>query len=152
MYLEAHASIVPIKKNWYEWPFPSRLCETFSHAGALLFKMEAAVRMGYTNSACIDEPCAWNQCFVNKVTPAPIHDIKFDKESTKEKLQAVKRRKKVTIDAPTDTEKKNSFLNKLQSLDQNIVGWCAFNVYANPFVDLGPKPNSNHVPQSLRTV
>ncbi|KAL3885006.1 hypothetical protein ACJMK2_025105 [Sinanodonta woodiana] len=33
------------------------LGETCSHIGALLFKIEAAVRLGYTSSTCTDRPC-----------------------------------------------------------------------------------------------
>ena len=34
-----------------------RTGETCSHLGALLYKMEAAVRLGYTSAACTDLPC-----------------------------------------------------------------------------------------------
>ena len=36
------------------------LGESCSHIGALLFKMEAAVRLGYTKKACTSEACKWN--------------------------------------------------------------------------------------------
>ena len=70
-----------------------RLGESCSHIGALLFKLEAAVRLGYTSSTCTDVPCAWNQCFVRKVNPAIVCDIKFYKESAKQKLRDSKKRK-----------------------------------------------------------
>ena len=44
------------------------LGETCSHIAAVLFKIEAAVRLGYTSVACTDEPCQWNACFVKKTT------------------------------------------------------------------------------------
>ncbi|XP_013411941.1 uncharacterized protein LOC106174794 [Lingula anatina] len=53
------------------------LGESCSHVGALLYKIEAAVRLGYTTSACTDEPCVWNECFVKNVEPAPIAEINF---------------------------------------------------------------------------
>jgi len=37
------------------------LGETCSHVAALLFTIEAAVRLGYTSSAPTDELCKWNQ-------------------------------------------------------------------------------------------
>ena len=44
------------------------LGETCSHIAAVLFKIEAALRLGYTSVACTDEPCQWNACFVKKTT------------------------------------------------------------------------------------
>ena len=43
------------------------LGETCSHVSGLLFKIEAAVRIEYTKTACTDEACQWNINFVNKV-------------------------------------------------------------------------------------
>ena len=43
------------------------LDETCSHVGALLFKVEYACRMGYTNKVCTDIPCRWNDDFVDDV-------------------------------------------------------------------------------------
>ena len=37
-----------------------------SHIGTLLFKLEAAVRTGFTKKACTDVACTWNQNFVKK--------------------------------------------------------------------------------------
>ena len=42
------------------------LGESYSHTGALLFKLEAAVRAGFTKNACTDVACTWNQDFVEK--------------------------------------------------------------------------------------
>ncbi|KAL3884662.1 hypothetical protein ACJMK2_024780 [Sinanodonta woodiana] len=64
------------------------LGETCSHIGALLFKIEAAVRLGYTSSTCTDRPCEWNACFVKNVEPKKNsrHNILQDccKRETKE--------------------------------------------------------------------
>ena len=46
--------------------------ESCSHFGALLFKMEVAVRLGYTKKACTSEACKWNNDFVKKVKGEPI--------------------------------------------------------------------------------
>ena len=40
------------------------LGESSSYIGALLFKLEAAVRTGFTKKACTDVACAWSQDFV----------------------------------------------------------------------------------------
>jgi hypothetical protein len=54
-----------------------RLSESCSHIGAVLFKVEAAVKLGYTKTACTEEPCKWNEDFVKTVVPAKINAIKF---------------------------------------------------------------------------
>ena len=50
------------------------LGETCSHIAALLFKVEACVRLGYTNLACTSRPCTWNQAFSKKVSTSFMHD------------------------------------------------------------------------------
>ncbi|VDI60785.1 Hypothetical predicted protein [Mytilus galloprovincialis] len=57
------------------------LAESCSHIAALLFKVEAAVRLGYTTKLCTELPCKWNADFVKKVQPAPVKDIQFYKTS-----------------------------------------------------------------------
>ena len=44
----------------------SGLCELRSHIGVLLFKLETAVRTGFTKKTCTDVACTWNQDFVKK--------------------------------------------------------------------------------------
>lgn len=46
--------------------FPS-LGEVCSHVAAVLFKIEAAFRVGYTKPSCTSMPCKWNKMFVDKV-------------------------------------------------------------------------------------
>ena len=82
------------------------LGEVCSHVAALLFKVEAACRLGYNKPSCTSLPCKWNQMFKTKVsmlhpigvylyayeiicttnfptqsqvTPAPVVDIEFVK-------------------------------------------------------------------------
>ena len=45
------------------------LGELCSHIGVLLFKLEAAVRTGFTKKACTDVACTCNQDFVKKINP-----------------------------------------------------------------------------------
>ncbi len=54
-----------------------RLGESCSHIGALLFKIEAAVRAGFIARACTDESCQWNNDFVSEIQGAPLAEIKF---------------------------------------------------------------------------
>ncbi|XP_033740302.1 uncharacterized protein LOC117327441 [Pecten maximus] len=125
------------------------LGETCSHIGALLFKMEAAVRFGYTRSTCTDESCLWNQCFTKDVQPAPISDIKFYKQAAKDRLT---NKKFKTQPTPSTEEEQQTFLESLSSLEENLVGLSAFKEYAGPFVGLGPKLVKDKLPPSLRNM
>ena len=58
-----------------------RMGESCSHVGALLFKVEAAVRLGYTSVACTSQPCKWNNDFVNKIQGEMIKNIQFYKKN-----------------------------------------------------------------------
>uniref|UniRef100_A0AAV2JB71 SWIM-type domain-containing protein n=1 Tax=Knipowitschia caucasica TaxID=637954 RepID=A0AAV2JB71_KNICA len=48
------------------------LGESCSHVAALLFKVEAFVRLGLTKETCTDVACKWNNDLVEKVTPDPV--------------------------------------------------------------------------------
>jgi len=39
-----------------------------SHVAALLFKVEAACRLGYNKPSCTSRPCQWNKAFSCKVS------------------------------------------------------------------------------------
>ena len=47
-----------------------------SHIGALLFKIEAAVRFGYKQVTCTDKPYTWNNDFAQKIEGEFVKDIK----------------------------------------------------------------------------
>ena len=51
------------------------LDEACSHVAAMLFKLEAAVQLGYTLPSCTSEACQWNATFLKNVSAAPISDI-----------------------------------------------------------------------------
>ena len=53
------------------------LDESCSHIAALLFKIEAAVRSGFTRRSCTEEACSWNVDFVKKIEPAEISRVRF---------------------------------------------------------------------------
>ena len=48
-------------------PLTYRLGEVCSHIAAVLFKVEAIVRLGYTTVPCTSRPWKWNQTFSKKV-------------------------------------------------------------------------------------
>lgn len=125
------------------------LGESCSHIGATLFKLEAAVRLGYTSSACTDIPCIWNQCFTKNVKPSEISKIKFYKQSAKEKILSSKKKSKPSHEPPSEMEQMR-LLSGLASLHQNAVGLSTYKEYCQPFVGLGPTPKKQQLPQSLR--
>ena len=106
--------------------FCFRLGELCSHVAALLFKMVAAVRLGYTSRACTELPCYWNNDFVKKVKPAPVHSIQFYKKS------ATKRNRYATPSIATDPEKKQ-LLDSLASCSRQPVGLSLFTEHCHPF-------------------
>jgi len=68
------------------------LSESCSHIAALLFKVEVAVRAGYTQRACTEEACIWNNDFKDKVACAEIAHVKFYTEKAVENYKKVNRR------------------------------------------------------------
>ncbi|KAK2141068.1 hypothetical protein LSH36_1171g00030 [Paralvinella palmiformis] len=66
------ADVTPSQRTWFQT--------------ALWFKVEAAVRLGYTRRGCTQLSCYWNNDFVKKVKPAPVHCIQFYKKSANKKL------------------------------------------------------------------
>ena len=87
-----------------------RLGESCSHVGAILFKIEAAVRLGYTKqAACTDVACKWNDDFVKNITGKKISEIMFYKKA---KISTPVRR---TFSEATKLEQ-NQFLKGLNEL------------------------------------
>lgn len=68
--------------------FPTRLGETCSHVGTVLFKLEASVSLGYNKVECTDLACQWNKVCTQKVKPGLIKDIEFYSQSAKAKTPA----------------------------------------------------------------
>jgi len=57
-----------------------------SHIGALLFKIEAAVRARFTTRACTEEACKWNNYFMQKIEPCTVAGINsFSEQATEKK-------------------------------------------------------------------
>ena len=128
-----------------------RTGETCSHVGALLYKMEAAVRLGYTSSACTDLPCKWNACFTQNVQPSPVADIRFYKQEAKDRLKKSNKKLK-TIHEPATMEEQNKFLMSLSELPEPVVGLSTFSGYSDSFLGLGPSTKTVRLPPTLRTL
>lgn len=133
----------------------NRLGECCSHVGALLFKVEAAVRLGYTREACTEQPCAWNACFTKNVEPKKIADIRFYTDKAKDKVRTSKTPRKEPYAKSTFNEQQQ-FLGMLKNVKGECVGLSAFGDYAQNFAGRGPPVASRtrHAtsPQSLRNL
>ncbi|XP_045180321.2 uncharacterized protein LOC123539668 [Mercenaria mercenaria] len=108
------------------------LAESCSHIAAVLFKVEAAVRLGYTKTACTDELCKWNQDFVKKVTPEPISKINFFTEKAINKAKHRNKKRKIIHQQATEEEKQN-FLSSLKNLKNKPVVLSCFSGYSDDF-------------------
>ena len=105
--------------------------ESCSHVGALLFKIEAAVRLGYTKeAACTNVLCKWNNDFVRKISGTKIKDIKFYRNSTESKKNPPAK-----IFMPETAPQQKCLLGMLnQILDRSkLVGLSLFADYSESF-------------------
>ena len=61
--------------------------ETCSHVGAILFKMEAAVRIGFTKVTPTDLPQLWNQNFTKDIDADKVTSILIYNDKAKAKVK-----------------------------------------------------------------
>lgn len=116
---------------------------------ALLYKVEAFVRLGLTKQECTDVACKWNNDFVKKVTPEPISKIKFYKDTCVQKAKKSIRKQPKSYSRPTHDEQQ-TFLKSLTECDSIPVVLSCFNGYSEKFHwnrDSRPKIQ---LPQPLR--
>ena len=96
---------------------------------ALLFKVEAAVRLGYTSRACTELPCCWNNDFVKKVKPATIHNIKFYKKSAIDKVQ----KKRYPAPVASTSQEQQQLLTLLADCSRPPIGLSLFKEHSSLF-------------------
>ncbi|XP_076090454.1 uncharacterized protein LOC143062652 isoform X1 [Mytilus galloprovincialis] len=125
------------------------LSEVCSHVAALLFKIEAAGRLGYTRKACTEEPCKWNADFVKKVLPDPISKIKFYKASTVLKAKSRKRNRTRKF-TPANDNQKQQLLDSLKGCTTKPIVLCTFNGYSTDFHWTTPTVNTPKIPAALK--
>ena len=131
-----------------------RLGESCSHIGALLFKIEAAVRAGFTARACKDEACQWNNDFVSEIQGAPLAEIKFYDEIR------VKKNKEKRGGSLSETveekglpeDKKKALLQKLSGLDKKPITLHCFSEHYESFKPKFVPAPRGRIPASLRTL
>ncbi|XP_041931080.1 uncharacterized protein LOC121694797 isoform X2 [Alosa sapidissima] len=108
------------------------LGETCSHVGAVLFKLEACVRLGYNKVACTSVACAWNGVSTKTIEPAMIKDIEFYSEQAKKKRNVKKRRPIPKASAA----QQNQFLQMLCNTKELPIGLSSFKSYADVFAPI----------------
>ncbi len=120
----------------------------------MLFKIEAAVRLGYTTVACTSKPCEWNNFFTEKVELAPILEIKFYKEETLEKIKERNegcQRKENNVPLPTANEQQQFLATLLNaSGPATSVGLGSLKETCKTFVPEEPAKSSVQLPTPLR--
>lgn len=124
----------------------SRLGESCSHVGALLYKVEAAVRLGFTQVACTDVPCLWNQYFVKKVQPERVTGIKFYKSQHGKNDKP----RRATYSPATEADQQ-TFLSSLSNTGIKAVGLSSFENFASMFYSTKPSEQIQSMPHSLRS-
>ncbi len=132
--------------------FFHRLGESCSHVGALLFKLEAAVRAGYTKRACTEEACAWNNDFVKKVQPAPIANIHFYSTKAVNESKRKKASKSSDLTSSPSASEKEELLQQLSLLKDKSVVLHSFSGYADSFVPKNVPPKRAKLPDTLRSL
>ncbi|XP_034059697.1 uncharacterized protein LOC117538221 isoform X3 [Gymnodraco acuticeps] len=118
--------------------FYSRLRESCSHFGALLFKLEASVRLGYTSVAPTSIACAWNKVCTKKVEADMVINIDFYGDKAKKRDTGTNCR----VIQMSNEENKQQFLEMLSASGELPVGLSTFKVFADPFK---PKPWYQHL-------
>ena len=96
----------------------SGLGEVCSHVGALLFKVDMAVKLGLTQKSSTSKACEWNKTFRKEVQPTPIADMDTLKGSCKKPVESVS----ATGTSPLPP------LDVLESLQQVCPSACFFSV------------------------
>lgn len=96
-------------------------CHSCSHVGAVLWKLEHAVRSGLTGIACTDESAQWNRGTTRNVVPMAISNITFKKPKVGENIldnnddyvPSIRETPLYTSDEKFKAEVRNSALFKL---------------------------------------
>ena len=118
-----------------------RLGETCSHVAAVLYKIEAAVRIGMTNVTPTDLPCQWNQTFTKTIDGARVKDI--DIYSSKAKKNISMESKEKDIDSPYSDF--SEFLSNVSRDDPKTVALSLFETYQEHFVWVSEKDSNSEI-------
>ena len=95
---------------------------------ALLFKVEAAVKLKITEATCTSLPCQWNNNYVEKIVCEPISGITFYKKETKD---SVKPTYPTTYPVPLLSQKED-FLHSIRAAARPPVALSMFTDHCEP--------------------
>ena len=105
--------------------------QSCNHVMALLYKVEHAVSMGFTNPSCTSVPCRWNDRTFREVEPKKIRDLKIRTDShnnTNQERREINSDLKKTFDPRRECERaateesKNRFLAKWKKItDKSVI-------------------------------
>ncbi|XP_065668508.1 uncharacterized protein LOC136088543 isoform X1 [Hydra vulgaris] len=124
------------------------LGETCSHVGAVLYKIEAAVRVGLTSSTPTELTCVWNQKIVRNIAGCPVAKINIYSDAAKQKFNKVLL-PTVNSNIPTHNSKMN-FLIEIESVQPKSVGLSLFSNFNRKFICKVVKLQT--LPPSLRNL
>ena len=96
----------------------------------MLYKIETAVRMGYTRVTPTDIPCKWNQNFTKNILGSPVSKIDLYTDQAKAKLKNIEQKKRK---APP-IEEFDSFLSSLKEAAPKAVGLSLFGDFQEQFI------------------
>lgn len=120
--------------------------ETCSHVAAVLYKIEAAVRIGLTSTAPTDLPCQWNQTFTKSIIGSPVADIRLYSNSAKAKIK-----NKKTPSSITHSDGLSGFLSVINEVAPKTVSLSLFSSFQKNFVSKQINKHQMRLPECLRT-
>jgi len=127
------------------------LGKSCSHVAAVLFKVEAAVRLGYTSKASTDVACKWNVAYVKKVQPAPIADITLSRKELSEQPSSSRSMPSQRTGDDELTESQHDFLQELSTLAKPVC-LSVFDETCELFKPSAAPPPVIALPSSLRSL
>ena len=74
-----------------------------SHVAALLYKLEAAARLGITSMACTESHVKWNNYFTNRVNPVMMSNIRFYNDESVARVRATADKGRATVNMDRST-------------------------------------------------
>lgn len=131
-----------------------RLGESCSHVAALLFKLEAVVRLAVTAQTPTDLPCVWNDFFVANITPAAIKDIKFYRDDVVQRCNEKGRKMRGTANMQeVPTQVQEDFITQLSDNSDAPVALSLFNATSSIFKPILPcLPKQPQLPTKLTSL
>ena len=131
------------------------LGESCTHIGALLFKIEAAVRAGFTRRACTDEACLWNDDFKENVTPGELCNINFYSATSIQDFKDCTGNRSNNLFPgakiqPTESEIDSFLQNLSQQKENKPIVLHAYSKYHESYIPMYKPPARAKLPESLR--